>query len=206
MARVKAELSAGARLADYLTIGFLAMNCPLDKVREALAASDAQSKRRRGLPHEVLVYFVMAMVLYGNVAYEEVLRLVIEGLRQLLGDDGVSRAMVSKGAISQARGQVGVAPLRQLYREQVRPNGPAGMAGVWHGGLRVMAIDGSTLDMPDEAANAKSFGYPAAARGSSAFPQMRFVAMHGRVRDAHAVLCPPWPLRDGRTHPGRTGH
>ncbi len=177
MARVKAELSAGARLADYLTIGFLAMNCPLDKVREALAASDAQSKRRRGLPHEVLVYFVMAMVLYGNVAYEEVLRLVIEGLRPLLGDNGVSRAMVSKGAISQARGQVGVTPLRQLYREQVRPNGPAGMAGVWYGGLRVMAIDGSTLDMPDEAANAKSFGYPGASRGSSAFPQMRFVAM-----------------------------
>ncbi len=97
MARVKAELSAGARQADYLTIGFLAMNCPPDKVRDALAASDAQSKRRRGLPHEVLVYFVMAMVLYGNVAREEVLRLVIEGLRRLLGDDGVSRAMVSKG-------------------------------------------------------------------------------------------------------------
>lgn len=107
MARVKAELSAGARLADYLTVGFLPMNCPLDKVRQALAANDAQSKRRRGLPHEVLVYFVMAMVLYANVAYEEVLRLVVEGLRPLLGDDGVSNATVTKGAISQARGQAG---------------------------------------------------------------------------------------------------
>lgn len=177
MARVKAELSAGARLADYLTVGFLVMNCPLDKVRQALVANDAHSKRRRGLPHEVLVYFVMAMVLYGNVAYEEVLRLVIEGLRPLLGDDGVFRATVTKGAISQARGQVGVAPLRQLYQEQVRPNGPPGMPGVWYGGLRVMAIDGSSLDMPDEAANAERFGYPAAPRGSSAFPQLRFVAM-----------------------------
>ncbi len=177
MARTKAELSAGARLADYLTVGFLAMNCPLEKVRAALAANGAESKRRRGLPHEVLVYFVMAMVLYANVAYEEVLRLVIEGLRQMLGDEGLSKATVTKGAISQARGQVGVAPLRQLYREQVRPNGPEGMPGVWYGGLRVMTIDGSTLDMPDEAANAKAFGYPAASRGSSAFPQLRFVAM-----------------------------
>jgi len=177
MARSKTELSAGARLADYLTVGFLAMNCPLDQVRRALAANDAQSKRQRGLPHEVLVYFVMAMVLYANVAYEEVLRLVIEGLRPLLGDDGVSKATVTKGAISQARGQVGVAPLRQLYREQVCPNGPAGMPGVWFAGLRVMAIDGSTLDMPDEVANAQRFGYPGASRGSSAFPQMRFVAM-----------------------------
>ena len=177
MARTKAELSAGARLADYLTVGFLALNCPLDQVRRALVANDAQSKRQRGLPHEVLVYFVMAMVLYANVAYEEVLRLVIEGLRLLLGDDGVSKATVTKGAISQARERVGVAPLRQLYREQVRPHGPAGMPGVWYAGLRVMALDGSTLDMPDEVENAQHFGYPAASRGTPAFPQMRFVAM-----------------------------
>lgn len=177
MARTKATLSAGTRLADYLTVGFLAMNCPVDRVREALGAHGAQSKRNRGLPHEVLVYFVMAMVLYANVAYEEVLRLVMEGLRQLLGDEAMVKATVTKGAISQARSQVGTAPLRQLYREQVVPHGPAGMPGVWYSGLRVMAIDGSTLDMPDEVANAQHFGYPGASRGSSAFPQMRFVAL-----------------------------
>lgn len=177
MAGKKAELSAGARLADYLTVGYLALNCPVDKVRAALVAHGAESKRRRGLPHEVLVYFVMAMVLYANVAYEEVLRLVIEGLRQVFGDEGLIQATVTKGAISQAREQVGVAPLRQLYREQVCPHGPEGMPGVWYAGLRVMAIDGSTLDMPDEAANAKHFGYPGASRGESAFPQLRFVAL-----------------------------
>ncbi|MHB0873559.1 MAG: transposase domain-containing protein [Acidithiobacillus ferrooxidans] len=34
-----------------------------------------ESQRRRGLPHDVLIYFVLAMVRYANVAYEEVLRL-----------------------------------------------------------------------------------------------------------------------------------
>jgi hypothetical protein len=177
MARTKATLSSGARLADYLTIGFLAMNCPADKVRAALEAHGVESKRRRGLPHEVLVYFVMAMVLYANVAYEEVLRLVIEGLRQLLGDEGLAKATVTKGAISQARAHVGAAPLRQLYHEQVRPHGPASMASVWYRGLRLMAIDGSTLDMPDESANAEHYGYAGSSRGSSAYPQLRFVAM-----------------------------
>lgn len=177
MARIKGELPGGARLADYLAVGFLVMNCPLDKVRQVLAAHGVQSRRRRSLPHEVLVYFVMAMVLYANVAYDEVLRLVIEGLRPLLGDSGIRQATVSKGAISQARGLVGAAPLRQLYQEQVVPNGPPGMPGVWYGGLRVMAIDGSVLTMPDEAANARYYGYPAASRGSSAFPQLRFVAL-----------------------------
>jgi Transglycosylase SLT domain len=78
-------------------------------------------------------------------------------------------------ACRQAR--VGAAPLRQLYRDQVRPHGPEGIPGVWYGGLRVMAIDGSTLDMPDEAPNAEHFGYPGASRGESAFPQLRFVAL-----------------------------
>lgn len=177
MARTKATLPLGARLADYLTLGLLAVNCPPERVRAALEACDAQSRRRRGLPHEVLVYFLMAMVLYGNVAYEEVLRLVLEGLRPVLGDEAVSRATVTKGAISQARGQVGVEPLRQLYHEQVRPHGPPEMPRVCYRGLRVMALDGSTLDMPDETANAEHFGYPGASRGEAAFPQLRFVAM-----------------------------
>ncbi|MHB1494272.1 MAG: IS4 family transposase [Acidithiobacillus sp.] len=177
MARTKAQLSAGARLADYLTVGYLAMRCPVGKVRDALALHDAQSQRQRGLPHEVLVYFVLAMVLYASVAYEEVLQLVVEGLRPLLGDDRLARTVVSKGAISQARAKVGAAPLKTLYQNQVQPHGPLGMAGVGYKGLRLMAIDGSTLDMPDEAANAERFGYPASSRGSAAFPQLRFVAM-----------------------------
>jgi len=177
MARTKTNICGGARLADYLSVGFLAMNCPLDKVKQALEQHEAHSKRRRGLPHEVLVYFVMAMCLYANVAYEEVLRLVVEGLRHLLGDEQLGNLIVSKGAISQARGQVGAEPLKQLYREQVQPHGPKDMPGVFYRGKRLMAIDGSCLEMPDEKANADHFGYPASSRGDSAFPQMRFVAM-----------------------------
>ena len=97
MARTKAQLSTGARLADYLTVGYLAMRCPIGKVRETLAQQGLESQRRRGLPHDILIYFVLAMVLYANVAYEEVLRLVIEGLRPLLGDEGLMQSTVSKG-------------------------------------------------------------------------------------------------------------
>ena len=199
MARTRSELSTGARLADYLTVGFLAMNCPVAKVQEALSAHGAQSKRRRGLPHEVLVYFVMAMVLYSNVAYEEVVRLVIEGLRQFLGDERLAQSTVTKGAISQARQKVGAAPLRDLYHEQVQPHGPLDMPGVGYRGLRVMALDGSTLDMPDEQANAAQFGYPGASRGSSAFPQLHFVAL---AECGTHTLCyaNPGPCRSGERH------
>ena len=57
----------------------MALNCPLDRVHEVLAECGVQSQRRRGLPHEVLVYYVMSMCLYRRAAYEEVLRVVVEG-------------------------------------------------------------------------------------------------------------------------------
>jgi hypothetical protein len=51
MGRAKAELPTGARAADYLAVGFLAWNCPLEKVRAALAAHGiigATARRQRG--------------------------------------------------------------------------------------------------------------------------------------------------------------
>ena len=39
------------------------MWCPVGKVRDVLALHDAQRQRQRGLPHEVLVYFILATVL-----------------------------------------------------------------------------------------------------------------------------------------------
>ena len=83
MARTKASLGAGARLADYLMVGYLALNCPLERVRETLVRCGAQSKRRRDLPHEVLVYYLMCLCLYRRAAYEEVFALVVAGLRGL---------------------------------------------------------------------------------------------------------------------------
>jgi hypothetical protein len=76
-----------------------ALNCPLGQVKEALAACGVPTLIRRDMPREVLVYFVMAMCLYPRVAYEEVLRLVIEGLRRIYGDEvsEAGRAVQSRG-------------------------------------------------------------------------------------------------------------
>jgi len=177
MARTKAQLSSGARLADFLTVGFLAMQCPVGQVKQTLEKHGAHSRRQRGLPHEVLVYFVMMMVLYAKVAYEDVMGLVVEGLRGALGEPGLEKATVTKGAISQARAAVGEAPLRDLYEEQVRPHGPEDMPGVMFHGHRVMALDGSTLTMPDEESNAEFYGRLSGGYGEAGFPVIRFVGM-----------------------------
>jgi len=176
MARTKAVLGAGARLADHLAVAYLAMNCPLHRVRQVLQELGAQSKRRRDLPAEVLVFYVMALCLYRRAAYEEVLRVVVEGLRSIYGDE-IGQAVAGKAAISQGRTRLGAQPLARLYALQVQPIGPPDMPGVWYRGLRAMGLDGSTLEVADEAANAQYYGYPGASRGSSAFPQLRFAAL-----------------------------
>jgi hypothetical protein len=49
--------------------------------------------------------------------------------------------------------------------------------GAWYRGWRLVSLDGSTLDVADTAENEAAFGRPAASRGSSAYPQIRFVAL-----------------------------
>ena len=40
-----------------------------------------------------------------------------------------------------------------------------------------MVLDGSCMDVADEAANAEHFGYPGASRGRTAFPQARLLGL-----------------------------
>ena len=92
----------------------------------------------------------------------------------------IGAKLVSKAAISIARRQMGSAVFEALYREQVRPlgmNGQSAMPGVFWRGHRVMALDGSALDLADEAGNAERFGYPGVSRGQAACPMLRFCAL-----------------------------
>jgi hypothetical protein len=118
----------------------------------------------------------MALALWREAPLEEVLRVVCEGLHWLGGGDGQG-LQASKSAISQARTRLGSDVMRQLARRVLRPLAPEGAVGAWYRGRRVMAVDGSCLDVADERANAKFFGYPAAVRGQAAFPQVRVLGL-----------------------------
>ena len=118
----------------------------------------------------------MALALWREAPLEEVLRVVCEGLHWLGGGD--ARAVqASKSAISQARTRLGPDVMRRLAERVLRPLATEGAPGAWYRGLRVMALDGSCMDVADEAANAAFFGYPGASRGQSAFPQARVLGL-----------------------------
>lgn len=48
--------------------------------------------------------------------------------------------------------------------------------GVLHRRWRLMGTDGTTLDLPDTPANARTFGRPKGPRADAAFPQVRLLA------------------------------
>jgi hypothetical protein len=176
MARTRKALPAKVDVAHLISAGVLASVCPRGLIEEVLADTGKASQRERLLPAPAVVYYVMALALWREAPLEEVLRVVCEGL-QWLGGGKAEAVQASKSAISQARTRLGPEVMRQLAERVLRPLAAPGAPGAWYRGLRVMALDGSCMDVADEAANAEFFGYPGASRGQTAFPQARVLGL-----------------------------
>lgn len=176
MARTLAALPEGSRITDYVSLGVITKTFPLKRVRSVLAATGKASQRERDLPAHVVVYYAIALALYMHSSYREVLRCLLEGVQWLL-DPAVALKVAGNSGISQARTRLGWEPLRQLHDEVVKPIAVATTKGAWYRGLRLVSVDGSTMEIADETANDAAFGRPGASRGESAFPQLRFVSL-----------------------------
>jgi hypothetical protein len=176
MGRVPAALPAGSRVSDYISLGVVANTFPANTVHSILKATGKASVRERDLPAHVVVYFVIAMALYMHSSTREVLRCLLEGLQWLLGPSATIK-VAGKSGISQARTRLGWEPMKQLHDEVVKPIATPATRGAWYRQWRLVSLDGSTLDVADEPANEEAFGRPGSSRGTSAFPQIRFVSL-----------------------------
>jgi len=176
MARTLAELPKGTRLTDYISLGVIAASFPLAKVREILKKTKRASERQRDLPAHVVIYYVIALALYMESSYQEVLRCLLEGIRWLLGPSDPIK-VTGKSGISQARTRLGAEPLRRLHDDVVRPIAQEKTRGAWYRNWKIVSIDGTTLDVADTDENEKAFGRPKAGRGKSGFPQIRLVSL-----------------------------
>ena len=176
MARTLAELPKGSRITDHISLGVIGKTFPLERVREVLRRTGRESRRQRELPAHVTVYYVIALALYMQVSYREVLRCLLEGLAWLAGP-GESLKVTGKSGISQARTRLGAEVLRVLHDEIVGPIAGARSKGAFYGRWRLVSLDGSTLDIADTKENEETFGRPGASRGKSAYPQLRFVSL-----------------------------
>ncbi|MFQ5791129.1 MAG: IS4 family transposase [Acidobacteriota bacterium] len=176
MPRSLAELPKGARITDFISLGVLAEKFPVQRIHEILKETGRESERQRNLPAHVMVYYVIALALYMEASYGEVLRCLVEGL-DWLGINVKRIRRTAKSAISQARKRLGVEPLKRLYEEVVGPIARRETKGAWYKQWRLVTVDGSTLDLGDTRENEAEFGRPGASRGRSGFPQLRFVSL-----------------------------
>ena len=176
MARTLAELPSGSRITDYISLGVLTKAIPMERIQSVLKETGKASQRQRDLPAHVVVYYVIALALYMQSSYREVLRCLLEGI-QWLTDPTAALKVAGKSGISQARTRLGSEPVRQLHDAVVGPIAVASTRGAWYRGWRLVSLDGSTLDVADEQGNQRAFGRPAASRGQSAYPQVRFVSL-----------------------------
>ena len=176
MARTAAELPKGSRLTDYISLGVISKTFPRDKVNEILARTGRTSQRHRDLPAPVMVYYVIALALYMQSSYREVLRCLLEGL-QWLRAPGATLKVAAKSGISQARSRLGSVPVKELHDEVVKPIATKETKGAWYRGWLLVSIDGSTLEVADNAANERAFGRPGSSRGKTAYPRLRFVSL-----------------------------
>jgi hypothetical protein len=143
-----------------------------------------------------MAYFAVGMALHSEGSYEDVLGLLTDGLSWSLPDAEPVR-LPSKSAIFQARERLGAAPVRALFGRVAAPLASPDTPGAFLAGRRLVAIDGTTIDVADTVVNDEHFGRPGVNKGErSAFPQARVVGL---------VECGTHAVIDAEVGPYTTG-
>ncbi|MER5889010.1 transposase domain-containing protein, partial [Streptomyces sp. NPDC001941] len=106
-------------MSDRIALDVLTRVFPPELVDEVVEECGVREQRSRLLPARVVVYFVLAMCLFSGQGYEEVARLLTQGL------DRVSRwerpwQVPTTAAIGRARRRVGPQPLKTLFERVCR--------------------------------------------------------------------------------------
>jgi hypothetical protein len=140
-------------------------------VDAVLEETGSRERRVRLLPARVVVYFVLALVFFERSSYQAVWGKLGAGLR------GIVATRPCASSLSRARCRLGSAPLRRLFEILAGPVATRGQGGSFWRGLRVVAVDGTTLSIPDEEAVTWCFPKHAGPVLEFGYPLLRMVAL-----------------------------
>jgi len=166
---------------------------PTETIEQVLGQTDSRETRKRKLPSHLIVSLVIAMSIWSSDSMRTVLKNLVKGLRTQWLKLGQYWRVPSPSSITEARQRLGCQAMSRLFHLLVRPLATAETPGAFLFGLRVMAVDGTVLDVPDTPANAKVFGYPVSPKGTrAAFPKIRLVLLieAGTHLIVDALMCP----------------
>ncbi len=166
---------------------------PPDVLAQTLGNTGSVEERKRKLPSQLVVCLVIAMSLWSSDSMGTVLKNLVNGLSRQWTRLGQYWKVPSSSSITEARQRVGCRVMSQLFTRVARPLATQETPGAFLEGLRVMAVDGTVLDVPDSLANARVFGYPGSRPGTrAAFPKVRLVLLieAGTHLIVDALMCP----------------
>ncbi len=154
-------------------LGVLSCEISPGLVDDVIELAGCREKRRRLLPAQAVVYFVLGLCLFSGAdsaappGYRSVMRWLTNGVRHLHG-----LVLPTSPALTRARQRLGAKPLELLFDLRRGALASAGAPGAFAFGLRLVAWDGTGLDAADTPANAAAFGVT---QGGN--PQLRLLAL-----------------------------
>lgn len=179
MARPGQQVVAGDRLPDRIGIGVLAKVFPPELVDRVIDEAGVREQRKRTLPARVVVYLLLAMVLFFQSGYGEVWNKLVRGLewaRQFRVRAAVGM-QPSPAAVTLARRRLGWQVMARLLDAVAGPLAGERQETTCVAGMRLVAVDGMCLDVPATDENGAEFGYPGNDAGPGPFPQIRVVGL-----------------------------
>ena len=186
--------SSCERLSDRIAVGVLTRAFPPELVDEVVAECGRVEQRHRLLPARVVVYFVLAMCLFSGQGYEEVARLLTQGLERARRWDRAWRVPTT-AAIGRARLRLGPEPLKELFARVCRPVAtPADGRGLVSG----LAAGRGGRHHLRPARHARRTLPSSAGRGRAVGRAGARIRRRGWRRWSSAAPTPSSPLRSGR--------
>jgi hypothetical protein len=177
---------AESALTDVISLGVLASSVPRDVVDDAVAVHGRGARRAGGkLPPHVMVYYAMALALFADEDYEEVM-VRLSGTLLSWGCWDPGWVVPTSGGITQARARLGFEPMVEVFERVAVPVADLLTRGAWLGSRRLMAIDGFDWDVADTPDNVEEFGYGGSGSTRSPFPKVRLVTVS--ECGSHAVV------------------
>jgi hypothetical protein len=153
-------------------LGVLTKWVTAELVDEVLAECGRRDQKPGALPARFMVYYVLALALFQQDSYDDVAENLVGAL------EGMDEAIPNRSSFTRARQRLGAGVMEAVFRRLAGPVAPAGLDGAFWRGMRVAAVDGFVLDVPDTEVNRAAFGGPVDAKGQPAgFPQARVVTL-----------------------------
>ena len=154
-----------------MNLGVVTQWVPPELIDRVVAAHARADQVPNALPLRLMVYYALALAMFSQDSYEDVMDNLVSGIPELAAD------VPAKSSIFVARQRLGARAMQEIFREVVRQVANKDTPGAFWRERLVMGIDGFMLDVPDSKENRTYFGSTGTTNGGAPYPKVRVVTL-----------------------------